>query len=593
MSNTVQINRPVIAPGHIQVPETAQPAKPSVPSTTAHIGTDTVRVAQGSGDHPILRAAPLTPGPLPSARVPETSPHFGAELSQLESEASEPSPEDETIPLPAFGKDNRLNNQDCRFFMQSQLDAAQRLAPHLDLSPLQAKADAFDMPTKGHGKIDSDALKKEIKAFTAEVKHALKAEDPALAGRLEPTRHEILAEKGIWSTGYEKADSVGWNKFSPLASLAHVRDSAGLQARTCHAHTTDQPINAWKTSYGPSEGKATGVFYRNGSFAPQPSKLGEKWSHDEKQAVANQRAETMVKSLISDYIASHPGKPIDHFTFSNLNLLSRFHGETKLSEIHRDALKNLDGRSFSVTVNGQAHQVQVDVRTWRQDIKDAGYLGTNKEMRAQNNSAMQSLDKTLARLAGSGKVPPNELRDMQKLRATIGQQLQLQEVKGITRVFETIARGIASLAGSERVSPRMDPSEVSALMIALESKIAEHEPGAVSEGCKSGKDRGSIVDASAKALLHEMAIHNGQVPDHVLKPGWMLTQARNDEGFRNDLHDIFLANYDLQKANTGFKGYITNDLKVLAGGQNYIEKLSDLVFEDKKSIKAGSGMIKS
>jgi hypothetical protein len=54
-----------------------------------------------------------------------------------------------------------------------------------------------------------------------------------------------------------------------------------------------------------------------------------------------------------------------------------------------------------------------------------------------------------------------------------------------------------------------------------------------------------------------------------------------------------LANYELQKANTGFKGYITNDIKVLAGGQNYIEKLSDLVFEDKKSIKAGSGMIKS
>jgi hypothetical protein len=221
------------------------------------------------------------------------------------------------------------------------------------------------------------------------------------------------------------------------------------------------------------------------------------------------------------------------------------------------------------------------------------YIAHNKEMRAQNNQALLSLDSTLDRLKSSGKVSSAELRDMQKMRATIGQQLQLQEVKGIARLFEKVARGIANLAGAERVMPRMDPSEVSALVIALEAKIAEHEPGAVSEGCKSGKDRGSIVDASAKALLHEMAAHGGHLPDHVLQPGWMLKKARADENFRNDMHDIFLANYELQKAKTGFKGYITNDLKVLAGGQNYIEKLSDLVFEDKKSIKAGSGMIKS
>jgi len=593
MSNTVRITPPAIAPAQLQPQETARPASPEVGQVTGHVGTDTVRQTPSGSLPNLLRAQPHSAEPLPPARAPATDPSRGAELARLETEASEPTPEDETIPLPAFSKDNRLNDQDCRFFMQSQLDAARQLAPDLDLSALQSKADAFSIPTKANGKVDSAELKKEVKAFTSEVKHALKAQDPGLSAQLEPTRHEVLAQKSIWSTGYEKADSVGWNKFTPLASLAHVKESTGLEARTCHAHTTEHPINAWKTSYGPTEGKATGVFYRNGSFAPQPSKLGEKWTHDEKQAVANQRAESMVKSMISDYIASHPGQPVDHFTFSNLNLLSRFHGETKLSEIHRDALQNLDGRSFSVTVNGQPHQVQVDIRTWRQDIKDAGYLGTNKEMRAQNHAAMASMDKTLARLSASGKVPPGELRDMQKLRATIGKQLELQEVKGITRLFEKVARSIAHLAGSDRVSPRMDPSEVSALMIALESKIAEHEPGAVSEGCKSGKDRGSIVDASAKALLHEIANNGGRVPDHVLKPNWMLSKANSDENFRNDLHDIFLANYDLQKANTGFKGYITNDLKVLAGGQNYVEKLSDLVFEDKKSIKAGSGMIKS
>ena len=131
-------------------------------------------------------------------------------------------------------------------------------------------------------------------------------------------------------------------------------------------------------------------------------------------------------------------------------------------------------------------------------------------------------------------------------------------------------------------------------LVALESKIAEHSPGAVSQGCKSGKDRGSIVDASTKALLHEMVDHGGHVPDHVLRPGWMLTRAREDTAFRNDLSDIFLANYELQKANTGFKGYITVDFKVaLLGGENYIDRLAHLVFDDKSAIKAGSGMIKS
>jgi hypothetical protein len=478
--------------------------------------------------------------------------------------------------------------------MQTQLDAARRLAPAGDFGALQSKVDTFQMPTHGQGKIDSQALKHDIKAFTSEVKHALKDLDPALASRLEPARHELLAQKDIWSTGYAKADSVGWNQFTPLAALPHVREAAGLEARTCHAHTTEQPINAWKTSYGAAEHQPQATFYRNGTFAPQPSKLGEKWSHDDKQAVANTRAETLVKSLIADFIASHPGQKVDNFTFSNLNLMSRFNGEPKLTQIHHAALQSLNGRSFNVTVNGQAHEVQVDVRAWRQDIKDASYLGTNKEMRAQNRSALQSLDQAISRLSSGGKVPPAQLRDMEKLRATIGRQLELQEVKGITRLFEKVARGIANLAGGERVSPRMDPSEVSALIIALESKIAEHEPGAISEGCKSGKDRGSIVDASAKALLHEMAEHGGRVPDHVLRPGWMLAKAKEDTAFRNDLHDIFLGNYELQKANTGFKGYITKDLKVaVLGGENYIDRLAHLVFDDKKAIKAGSGMIKS
>ena len=535
MSNIIgAVTLPVSLPLAFAPLEQARPAQsPAVPSS-AQVGTDAVRQTASEPVPQALRQRSESGAPLSGARAVAGDAALGAELQAQLADDSEPTVEDETLPLPAFSKDNRLNVQDCRDFLQTQLDAARRLAPAGDFGALHSKVDSFQMPTHGQGKVDSQALKHDIKAFTAEVKHALKALDPELASRLEPARHELLAQKDIWATGYATSDSVGWNQFTPLAALPHVREAASLEARTCHAHTTDQPTNAWKTSYGPAEHPPQATFYRNGTFAPQPSKLGEKWSHDDKQAVANARAETLVKSLIADFIASHPGQKVDHFTFSNLNLMSRFNGEPKLTQIHHAALQSLNGRSFNVTVNGQAHEVQVDVRAWRQDIKDASYLGTNKEMRAQNRSALQSLDQAISRLSSGGKVPPAQLRDMEKLRATIGRQLELQEVKGITRLFEKVARGIANLAGGERVSPRMDPSEVSALIIALESKIAEHEPGAISEGCKSGKDRGSIVDASAKALLHEMAEHGGRVPDHVLRPGWMLAKAKEDTAFRND-----------------------------------------------------------
>jgi hypothetical protein len=587
---SIPVNHPL---GYVPQ-EHAQPAQAPTAPNSAQVGTDSVRQTASEPLPQALRQRSESGAPLSGAHAVPADAALRAELLGQLADDSEPTVEDETLPLPAFSKENRLSDQDCRDFLQTQVDAARHLAPAGDFSTLQAKIDSFQMPTNGHGKVDSAALKHDIKAFTAEVKQELKNLDPALAARLEPARHELLAQKDIWSTGYAKADSVGWNQFTPLAALPHVREASGLQARTCHAHTTEQPINAWKTSYGAAEKQPQATFYRNGTFAPQPSKLGEKWSHDDKQAVANARAQTLVKSLIADFIASHPGQKVDHFTFSNLNLMSRFNGEPKLTAIHHAALQSLNGRSFNVTVNGQAHEVQVDVRAWRQDIKDASYLGTNKEMRAQNRSALQSLDQAISRLSSGGKVPASQLRDMEKLRATIGRQLELQEVKGLTRLFEKVARGIANLAGGERSSPRMDPSEVSALIIALESKIAEHEPGAISEGCKSGKDRGSIVDASAKALLHEMAEHGGRVPDHVLRPGWMLAKAKEDNAFRNDLHDIFLGNYELQKANTGFKGYITKDMKVaVVGGENYIDRLAHLVFDDKKAIKAGSGMIKS
>lgn len=516
------------------------------------------------------------------------------ELSEIGSLFEEISDEAETIP---HSRANRLSNDDCRAFMHSQLEAAKRLSPDLDLESLATQANSFSMPTKGEDKIDNKELKHSIKQFTKDVKKALDAHAEGLSAKLEATRHEVLAEKSIWKTGYEKADGVGWNKFTPLASLDSCKEAAGIEARTCHAHTTEQPINAWKTSYSATEKGATGVFYRNGSFAPQPSKLGEKWSTEQKQDVANQRAETMAKALVADFIKTHPGKTVDQFTFSNLNLMSRFHGEEKLTSLHKHALDNLNGRTINVTVDGQTHSVKLEVRAWRQDIKDASYFSNTSEMKRSNKAALASLDQALTRLGKSDSVPRSELADMKKLRDVIGRQLSLQERPGMARLFFAIGRGLGNLIGGTYSNPKMDPSEVSALIIALESKIGEHENGAISEGCKSGKDRGSIVDVAAKALLHEIAANNGRVPSHVLQPGWMLNKATNDEDFRLDIQEIFLANYDLQQANTGFKGYITSDSYTTVfgkvGARNYIDKLSDLVMEDRGAIKAGSRMIKS
>jgi hypothetical protein len=481
--------------------------------------------------------------------------------------------------------------------LKSQIAAGERLAPGVDFSALKQKAEDFDIPRDSKGEQDSTALKKAVKSFTKEVQRSLAQADPGLASKLEPARHDVLAQAEIWTKGYEKADSFGRNCFVPLAGLSHVKEAAGLQAKTCHAHVSEQPTNVWKTSYGQGGIETDSSFYRHGTFAPSPSKIGEKWTKDEKQLVANQRAITLVTSLVADYIHNNPGQSIDRFTFSNVNLMSRFHGEPSLSAIHREALQQLDGRPIQVTVDGRVHDVVIDVRAWRQDIKDAGYFGTNKEMRSQNTKALQSLDHSIQDLEKSGRASPDELSDMKAMKETIEKQLDLQEVKGIARLFAKALRGLSTAIGFPRHSPRMDPSEVTALIVGLESKIANHQPGAVSQGCKSGKDRGSIADVACKALFHEISANGGRLPDHVLKPGWMLTQAKDNPGFREDLKQLFLGNYELQKANTGFKGYITSDTKVIIGAgvhaRNYIEKLADLVFDDSNSIKAGSRMIKS
>lgn len=570
------------------------------------LGSEALRVRTDLSPHPSLKLQ-ATAAAYQAPEPGRVSSNAGLDAITLDALLSEPTEaevhagaldhNDDTVPLPAFTRENQLSNEDCQHFLQSQIAAGERLAPSLDFAPLKQKAVAFDIPKDSKGEQDSAALKKAVKSFTKEVQHILAQADPALASKLEPARHEVLAQSAIWTTGYEKTDTFGKNCFVPLAGLSHVRDASGLEAKTCHAHVSEQPTNVWKTSYGQGGIETDSSFYRHGTFAPSPSKLGEKWTKDEKQLVANQRAITLATSLVADYIHNNPGQAIDRFTFSNVNLMSRFHGEPSLSALHREALQQLDGRPIQVTVDGRTHDVVIDVRAWRQDIKDAGYFGTNKEMRSQNTKALQSLERSIQELQTSGRASPNELADMKAMKETVEKQLDLQEVKGISRLFAKALRGLSTTLGFPRQSPRMDPSEVTALIVGLESKIAKHQPGAVSQGCKSGKDRGSIADVACKALFHEISANGGRLPEHVLKPGWMLSRAKENAGFREDLKQLFLGNYELQKANTGFKGYITSDVKVLLGShlgaRNYIEKLADFVFEDSNSIKAGSRMIKS
>jgi len=570
------------------------------------LGSEALRVRTDLPPHPGLTLqAPDTAPQAPEPSSVSSSVGLDAitldailgEPTEVEVHAGELDHGDDTIPLPAFTRENQLTKEDCQYFLKSQIAAGERLAPGLDFAALKQKANAFDIPRDSKGEQDSAALKKAIKSFTKEVQHILAQADPILASKLEPARHAFLAKEAIWTTGYEKTDTFGKNCFVPLAGLSHVRDASGLEAKTCHAHVSEQPTNVWKTSYGQVGIETDSSFYRHGTFAPSPSKLGEKWTKDEKQLVASQRAITLVTSLVADFIHNNPGHAIDRFTFSNVNLMSRFHGEPSLSALHREALQQLDGRPIQVTVDGRTHDVVIDVRAWRQDIKDAGYFGTNKEMRSQNRKALQSLERSMQELQTSGRASPNELADMKAMKETIEKQLDLQEVKGISRLFAKALRGLSTTLGFPRHSPRMDPSEVTALIVGLESKIAKHQPGAVSQGCKSGKDRGSIADVACKALFHEISANGGRLPVHVLKPGWMLSRAKENAGFREDLKQLFLGNYELQKANTGFKGYITSDIKVLLGShlgaRNYIEKLADFVFDDSNSIKAGSRMIKS
>lgn len=339
--------------------------------------------------------------------------------------------------------------------------------------------------------------------------------------------------------------------------------------KTCHHYQTGYPINAWKSEVKIA-GQSIGHFYRAGTFAPQ------KLSREEKpnaQLIANQRAKHFAAKLASDYF-SGPAKHTQNsnkvleFNLSNLNLMQDplifglGGGERKLTRLHENALKNLNGRTLEVRLkDGTQVKVKFTTRAWRQDPKQGAFIKPDRKTVATNRAVLKQSEESLKRLIINPNVSKRERIEALELHGIISTQLKLQN------------RWFSRWRGA------MDPYELSAVIVKYEMLLNKYEAGAMSEGCKSNKDRGGLVDATTRTLMVKIALDDGRVPyrgdtPYRKKGGWMIALSQEDPRFRDTLADVLLMNQQLQKINTGTKGYITDRFL-----PSYIEDLAARAFE--------------
>lgn len=484
------------------------------------------------------------------------------------------------------------------------------------------------VPDQGETKSIVDSARKAMatvaKGLLSEA--GIRLSEKQFDGEFQMALADHLSTRPEWtqSVRYEVAPGVQ-NIYEPLGD------------KTAQHFITDDPINAWRTSI--QHDGVTSTTYRHGTFAPIPKKVGmekdARIGDQTQQEVADRRAEKLARRMIEDKIRATTalGNEVEsRFTFnlSNINEMRQLLIEAGISETHDTALKNLAGKSpLTVSVDGKDYTVDLNVRRWHQDIKDGPYLWNSTQAAEGNREAMRSIDQDIRKLEERG-IPKAELDKIRSLRNTLKSQLEMQRggkaflmllgglAKGIVNIpLRAISKALSYLTlSSDRFDFTignvfmMDPLEVSGLIVALESKIGQHLPGGLSHGCKSGKDRGSLVDAVGKMTLL-MADSGKDGLDLVRKPGWLLFSVKNDQEIAQTMRNLLVSNHHLQRANTGFEGYITRDSATVAGNSgvvralkalalgflgwrttSYADRIGDHTMGHKGAINAGSGMVK-